>query len=492
MKDRQAIHFDFNNMMAEAIGSIHGITEQELRDIESLAARYVKDLKEERAAGKLRFLDLPYDKKVLSKILKTTNSLKGKFKNFLVVGIGGSALGNIAIHTALNHPFYNILSDAGRNGCPRVFVLDNIDPDRFSGLMEIFKPEETLFNFITKSGTTVETMSQFLIITRLLYDRLGNGYKEHIVATTDSGKGTLREITRREGFESFVIPAGVGGRYSVLTPVGLFSAAMSGIDITAMLDGAALMDKLCQSDNIWGNPAIMGAALYFLSHTKKGKNILVMMPYSNALSGVADWFCQLWAESLGKKISLNKEVVHTGLTPVRAIGVVDQHSQLQLYMEGPYDKVITFWTIKRFNKDVSIMDETLSGKKNTPPSPPLKGGDGGVISHNELSYLKGHSLNNVMKAEFEGTRLALTEQKRPNCTITLDELSALTLGQLFYLFELQTAYAGKFYNVNAFDQPGVEAGKINAFAMLGKKGFEQRKNEIDILLQKVQEKYCIW
>lgn len=487
MKDRQAIHFDFNNMMAEAIGSIHGITEQELRDIESLAARYVKDLKEERAAGKLQFLDLPYDKKVLSKILKTTNSLKGKFKNFLVVGIGGSALGNIAIHTALNHPFYNILSDAGRNGCPRVFVLDNIDPDRFSGLMEIFKPEETLFNFITKSGTTVETMSQFLIITRLLYDRLGNGYKEHIVATTDSEKGTLREITKREGFESFVIPAGVGGRYSVLTPVGLFSAAMSGIDITAMLDGAALMDKLCQSDNIWKNPAIMGAALYFLSHTKKGKNILVMMPYSNALSGVADWFCQLWAESLGKKISLNKEVVHTGLTPVRAIGVVDQHSQLQLYMEGPYDKVITFWTIKRFNKDVSIIDETTICRGERQVALTFANN-----IESDLAYLKGHSLNNVMKAEFEGTRLALTEQKRPNCTITLDELSALTLGQLFYLFELQTAYAGKFYNVNAFDQPGVEAGKINAFAMLGKKGFEQRKNEIDILLQKVQEKYCIW
>ena len=487
MKDRQAIHFDFNNMMAEAIGSIHGITEQELRDIESLAARYVKDLKEERASGKLQFLDLPYDKKVLSKILKTTNSLKGKFKNFLIVGIGGSALGNIAIHTALNHPFYNILSDAGRNGCPRVFVLDNIDPDRFSGLMEIFKPEETLFNFITKSGTTVETMSQFLIITKLLYDRLGNGYKEHIVATTDSEKGTLREITKREGFESFVIPAGVGGRYSVLTPVGLFSAAMSGIDITAMLDGAALMDKLCQSDNIWKNPAIMGAALYFLSHTKKGKNILVMMPYSNALSGVADWFCQLWAESLGKKISLNKEVVHTGLTPVRAIGVVDQHSQLQLYMEGPYDKVITFWTIKRFNKDVSIINETTICRGERPVALTFANN-----IESDLAYLKGHSLNNVMKAEFEGTRLALTEQKRPNCTITLDELSALTLGQLFYLFELQTAYGGKFYNVNAFDQPGVEAGKINAFAMLGKKGFEQRKNEIDILLQKVQEKYCIW
>ncbi|MDO8141759.1 MAG: hypothetical protein Q6358_09700 [Candidatus Brocadiales bacterium] len=196
-----------------------------------------------------------------------------------------------------------------------------------------------------------------------------------------------------------------------------------------------------------------------------------MMPYSNALSGVADWFCQLWAESLGKKFSLNKETVYAGSTPVKAIGVVDQHSQLQLYMEGPYDKVITFLAIKRFSKEVSIVS--------------------GNDVESDLVYLKGHSLNNVMKAEFEGTRLALTEQQRSNCTITLDELSAFTLGQLFYLLELQTAYAGKFYNVDAFDQPGVEAGKINAFAMLGKKGFEQRKKEIDTHLQRTQKKYCI-
>ena len=471
MESNQKIQFDFNNMMAETIGSEHGITDPELKNIEPLAIQYVNDLKKERSAGKLQFLDLPYDKKVLSKLLKTTNSLKGKFKNLVVVGIGGSALGNIAIHTALNHPFYNLLNDKERNGSPRIFVLDNIDPDRFSGIMEVVKPEETLFNFITKSGTTVETMSQFLIITKLLYDKLGKDYKEHVITTTDGEKGTLREITRREGFESFVIPAGVGGRYSVLTPVGLFSAAMSGVDIAAMLDGAAVMDKICQSDNIFENSALMGTALYYLSHTKKGKNILVLMPYSNALSGTADWFCQLWAESLGKKVSLNKEIVHTGSTPVRAIGVVDQHSQLQLYMEGPYDKVISFLTIKQFKENVTIRKE----------------GD----IENDLVYLKGHLLNDVMKAEFEGTRLALTEQRRSNCTFTLDELSAFTLGQLFYLFELQTAYGGKFYNVNAFDQPGVEAGKNNAFATLGKKGFEQRKNEIDILLQRVQGKYRI-
>ena len=471
MEDKHSIHLDFNNMMADTIGTEHGITEQELKALAPVASRYVNYLKEERSGGKLPFLDLPYQKNTATEIIKTANFFKGKFKNLVVVGIGGSALGNIATHTALNHPFHNILTDQERKGFPRVFVLDNIDPDRFSGLIDIVKPEETLFNFITKSGTTVETMAQFLIIVKRLRDKLGRDYKEHIITTTDSEKGTLREITRREGFRSFDIPSGVGGRYSVLTPVGLFSAAMSGVDIVSLLDGAAFMDKVCKSDNLWENPALVGAALYFLSHTKKYKNILVMMPYSNALGGVADWFCQLWAESLGKKFSLHKEVVHTGSTPVRAIGVVDQHSQLQLYMEGPYDKVITFLTIKRFSKEVSIVE--------------------GNDIESDLVYLKGHSLNNVMKAEFEGTRLALTEQRRPNCTITLDELSAFTLGQLFYLFELQTAYGGKFYNVNAFDQPGVEAGKINAFAMLGKKGFEQRKNEIDIHLQRVQKKYCI-
>lgn len=471
MEGKQSIHLDFNNMMADTIGSEHGITEQELNALAPLASRYVNDLKEERTRGKLPFLDLPYQKNIATEIIKTANFLKVKFKNLVVVGVGGSALGNIATHTALNHPFHNILTDQERKGFPRVFVLENIDPDRFSGLIDIVKPEETLFNFITKSGTTVETMAQFLIIVKRLRDRLGKDYKEHIITTTDSEKGTLREITSREGFQSFVIPAGVGGRYSVLTPVGLFSAAMSGVDIVSLLDGAALMDEICESDNLWENPALVGAALYFLSHTRKGKNILVMMPYSNALSGVTDWFCQLWAESLGKKFSLNKEVVHTGSTPVKAMGVVDQHSQLQLYMEGPYDKVITFLAIKRFSKEVSIVS--------------------GNDVESDLVYLKGHSLNNVMEAEFKGTRLALTEQNRPNCTIILDELSAFTLGQLFYLLELQTAYGGRFFNVNAFDQPGVEAGKINAFAMLGRKGFEQREKEINIQLQRTQKKYHI-
>lgn len=465
------IQLDFNNMMADMIGAEHGITEQDLKNLEPLAERYASDLKNERTHGQLPFLDLPYDKNTLADILNTANSLKGKFKNLVVLGIGGSALGNIAVHTALNHPFYNLLNDKERDSFPRIFIQDNIDPDGFTGLIDIINPRETLFNVITKSGTTVETMSQFLIIMRLLNDKLGKDYKDHVITTTDSEKGILRDITRREGFKSFVIPSGVGGRYSVLTPVGMFSAAMSGVDIAALLDGAAFMDEICQSSDLWKNPALMGAALNFLSHTGKGKNILIIMPYSDALGGIAEWFCQLWAESLGKKFSLQKEVIHTGSTPVKAIGTVDQHSQLQLYMEGPYDKNIIFLVIKRFNKDIPIAKEN--------------------DIENELAYLKGHSLSDLMHTEFEATRLALAEEKRPNCTVMLDELSAFTLGQLFYFFELQTAYAGKFYRVNAFDQPGVEAGKINTFAMLGKKGFEQRKKEIDVLLQKGQKKYCM-
>jgi len=465
------MRLDFNNMMSDVIGPEHGITEQELKAIESLSTKHAKDLKKERASGALPFLELPYDKKLVAEIQETVASLKGRFKNLVVVGIGGSALGNIAIHTALNHPFHNILDDQGRNNFPRVFVLDNIDPDRFSGLMSILKIEETLFNFITKSGATVETLSQFLIIIKHLRDKLGSRYKEHIITTTDAEKGTLRAITKREGFKSFAIPSGVGGRYSVLTPVGLLSAAISGVNIVGLLEGASSMDVACQSLELWSNPALMSSVLYFLSYTKKRKNILIMMPYSSQLSGAADWFCQLWAESLGKRLSLNKEVINTGSTPVKAIGVVDQHSQLQLYMEGPYDKVITFWAVKQFRNKIVVPDVNNTDK--------------------DINYLKGHSLNDIMWAEFEGTRLALAEQKRPNCTVLLDDISAFSLGQLFYFYELQTAYAGKFFNINTFDQPGVEASKINALTMLGKSDFVEMKKELSIKLQGTIKRYVM-
>lgn len=458
------MNIDFTNMMVETIGEDHGITEKELDALASTTKQHTAELKKERLQGKLPFLDLPYQKETVENIITVANSLKNQFKNFVVLGIGGSALGNIALHCALNHPYHNALSPAERNHCPSIFVMDNIDPDRFKGFLDVINIEETVFNIISKSGTTVETMAQFLIIKDMLKQRVGGRWGKHIIATTDGSKGVLHEITNREGLTSFVIPDGVGGRFSVLSPVGLLSAAVSGIDIEALLSGAARMDELCQTDDIYKNPALMNAVLQYISDKKKCKHITVMMPYAHALSGVGDWFCQLWAESLGKKYDLANEAVYTGSTPVRAVGVTDQHSQLQLYMEGPFDKVILFLTTKKFTQAITI-----------PPRPPLlKGG-----LEKELEYLGGHTLNDLMEAEMRGTQLALTENNRPNYTITLPEITPFTIGQLLYMLELQTAYAGKLYNVNTFNQPGVEEGKINAFAILGRKGFEQRRKEIE-------------
>lgn len=483
------MNIDFTNMMAEVIGEEHGIVEKELDAIAHLTRQHTQELKEERRQGKLPFLDLPYQKETVENIISVANSLKNQFKNFVVLGIGGSALGNIALHCALNHPYHNALSPAERNHCPRIFVMDNIDPDRFKGFLDIINIEETSFNVISKSGTTVETMAQYLVIRDMLKQRVGDRWTKHIIATTDESKGVLREIVNREGLTSFVIPDGVGGRFSVLSPVGLLSAAVSGIDIEALLSGAASMDKLCQTDDIYKNPALINAVLQYISDKKKGKHIAVMMSYAHALSSVGDWFCQLWAESLGKKYNLANEAVYTGSTPVKAVGVTDQHSQLQLYMEGPFDKVIIFLAAKKFTQTIKIPPSPpLSKGGITPSHPPLEKGGGGGLEK-ELEYLGGHTLNDLMEAEMRGTQLALAENNRPNYTITLPEITPFTTGQLLYMLELQTAYAGKLYNVNTFDQPGVEAGKINAFALLGRKGFEQRRKEIES--RTMAEKYRI-
>ncbi|MFQ5862163.1 MAG: glucose-6-phosphate isomerase [Candidatus Brocadiales bacterium] len=457
-KETQSIHLDFNNMMAERVGvdKAQGITRAEIEAIRGRAANCFKDLMEERSRGLHPFLDLPHDKETVAKVSKVANDLKEWAEDFVLLGIGGSALGNIALHMALNDPLYNELLEV-RKGCPRVHVIDTIDPDIFEGLLRLINLEKTVFNIISKSGTTVETVAQFLIVRDFLRKRLGSDYGRNFIATTDPVDGALRRIAHQEGYTTLDIPRGVGGRFSVLTPVGLLSAAVSGIDIEAILSGAAYMDNRCQSDDIKQNPALTNAVLQYVSYYK-GRHISVMMPYSSKLEGVAEWFCQLWAESLGKKLSVDGEVVHCGPTPIRSLGPTDQHSQLQLYMEGPFDKVITFLAVGRFEPSIKI---------------PID------VQDKDLAHLTGHSLEELMEAERLGTQAALTESGRPNCTIYLPEISAFYIGQLLYFFELQTALAGKLFGVNPFDQPGVEAGKVNTNALLGKKGLENRKKELE-------------
>jgi glucose-6-phosphate isomerase len=381
--------------------------------------------------------------------------VRGRFENFVVVGIGGSALGNIALHSALNHPFYNLLTADKRGNRPRLFVPDNVDPDLIAGLLYVIDAEKTLFNVITKSGDTAETMANFLIFRQALSERLGENYAEHIVATTDRSRGALRRIADQEGYQTFEVPEGVGGRFSVLSPVGLLSAAITGIDVRELLAGAAFADERCRVPDLWKNPAYLNAVLQYILYWR-GHSISVMMPYSQHLRDVADWYRQLWAESLGKRNSMAGGIVNVGPTPVKALGTTDQHSQLQLYVEGPYDKVINFLTVEHYAEIVPI--------PNVAEAFPA------------IAYLGGHTLNELIASEQFATEQALTNNHRPNCKHVLPEVNAFTVGQLLYILEVQTAFSGELYQVNAFNQPGVEEGKVITYALMGRSGYEDRRD----------------
>jgi glucose-6-phosphate isomerase len=363
------------------------------------------------------------------------------------------------VQQALNHPYYNELPREKRGGFPKLYIADNVDPERLLYLFETIDITKSLFNVISKSGSTSETMSQFMIIKELLESKLGKeAAKKRIVCTTDASSGNLIKIAKEEGYKTFTIPSGVGGRFSELTPVGLLPAAFCGIDIAGLLEGAAQMDKLCAEDDINKNACHMFALLHYIG-MNRGKNITVMMPYADSLKYISDWFAQLWAESLGKQYDLDGKVVNAGQTPVKALGVTDQHSQVQLYAEGPFDKIIVFLGVDEYRETVTI--------------PRL------YADMPSLGFLGGVTHNQLIQTEQAATEYALTKAGRMNMTLTLPKVTAQTVGQLLYFFEVATAFAGELLNINAFDQPGVEGGKDATYAYFGRPGYEQKKAEMD-------------
>lgn len=468
-KKSMRLSFDFNNMMSEFIGE-EGIQWEQIKALEPRLKEAAQTMEDKREAGEMEWRELPYNQDdIVKDIIATAADIKEKFDNFVVLGIGGSALGPIAVQQALNHMYYNELPKEKRGGYPRLYVVDNVDPERMKGLFDVIDVEKTVFNVITKSGSTSETMAQFLIIINMLKEKLGDKYRDHIIATTDREKGNLIKIARREGFKTYYIPAGVGGRFSELCPVGLLPAAACGIDIEELLAGAAYMDEIVSESDVYKNPAYMAAVLQFIA-MKSGKNVSVMMPYADSLKYIADWYAQLWAESLGKKYDLQGNEVYVGQTPVKALGVTDQHSQVQLYTEGPFDKVITFLAVGQYRNKVDI--------------------PGGYEDIPAVSFLGGHTLNELIQAEQMATEYALLKARRLNCTITLPEVNAFTVGQLLYFMEVETAFIGELLNINAFDQPGVEEGKNATYALLGRPGYEEKKAELDARPQK-KEQYIL-
>ncbi|MGA2975745.1 MAG: glucose-6-phosphate isomerase [Spirochaetia bacterium] len=422
--------------------------------VESYRAR-TRSLHEEllarRKAGELPFYEL--SRQDVAPIERYAARVKGSYRNLVVLGIGGSSLGLLSLNAALRTPFPALEKE------PRLAVLDNIDPVRIGSFLDSLDPKQTLLNVITKSGDTAETMSEFLIFRKWFVDALGaKAARDHLVVTTDKKKGALRKIADDEGYTAFEVPDGVGGRFSVLTPVGLLPAALLGIDIKGLLAGAGAMDRRLASAELMENPAYLGAVLHHAAYAA-GRRISVMFAYSDQLYLLADWYRQLWAESLGKRHAKDGSIVAVGPTPVKALGVTDQHSQVQLYKEGPDDKVYTFLIVERLQRSVLIpsVGEGLEA----------------------VAYLGGHTLNELLAAEELATEIALSRAGRPVSRIVFPEVNPENVGEYCHLLEVQTVAAGSLFGIDPLDQPGVEEGKHFAYGIMGRSGYEARRKEVE-------------
>lgn len=448
----------WKNATAEAVGDRHGVTDRELKQIAPRIKELSRQMVEDRKAGKLRYRDLPYDEEMVDSVHRQVEHFRDRCDVLIVLGIGGSALGNIALQSALNPCAYNLMSDRTRSG-PQLFVLDNVDPDQIKSVVELVAPKikKTIVNVISKSGETAETAAQFILFRDLLQQKLGKKYAENVIATTDPRSGTLREIANAEGYRTLEVPDGVGGRFSVLSAVGLFSAAMCGIDIDALLAGAADMDKRLKDGELFKNPAAMIAAISWLLNGK-GKTIKVMMPYSTSLYHLADWFRQLWAESLGKRDGLRRKNIFAGQTPIKALGTTDQHSQVQLYREGPNDKIIAFLEVERFSQKLAIPSSLKSVKA--------------------LDYLAGSNFQTLINSEKLATEYALMESQRPTFTVLFPQISPQAVGQFLYMYEVAVSYMGGLFEINTYDQPAVQLGKDATYALMGKSGYEELARKI--------------
>ena len=442
------------------LGCENGLNiKQEFENYKDRIANIISDLnkRKDKPGQWLQWMNLGYNEETVWYVKEFASLVENRFENVLVLGIGGSALGGLAVTEALLKPYWNLLTPEQRKGLPRIFFLDNIDPDSISGLLQVLDLKKTLVNVITKSGDTAETMSQFMIIKDLLEKELGDNYRRNIVATTDKKMGILRQLADQEGYKTFFVPDDVGGRFSVFSAVGLLPFALVGLDIDQLMNGIKDIDLELKNTDINQNIAAQGALIQYLLDTKKGKNLSVMMPYSSRLKYVSDWFVQLWAESLGKEFNNNGEKVNIGPTPIKALGATDQHSQIQLYNEGPNNKIITFIRVENF-------DTTLEIPR--------------IFEYTGIGYLGGKTINDLINAEADSTRVSLADYSRPTMTFSIEKIDEYNLAQLLYMLEVQTAIAGELYNINTFNQPGVEQAKNYTYALMGRAGYEESAHSL--------------
>ncbi len=446
------MRLDYSRLLQDQLDGEHGLRPEVIDRLTRRFSEVQAEVTTRREAGEYGFYALADQAETVAQIETFAEGMGQAHEDVIVLGIGGSALGTKALLGALRGPGWNEWDDEAREYYPRLTVLDNIDPSIVHNVLKRVDPRRALVNVISKSGNTAETLAQYIVVRAWLDEALGEAASRHLVFTTDPEAGALREIATRESIATLDVPPSVGGRFSVLSPVGLLPLALVGIDIKALLSGAARAIDQAAGTELEDNPAALFAGLMWAADTTAGSRIQVLMPYSDRLREFGAWYCQLWAESLGKKLDRQGSVVHAGPTPLAAVGATDQHSLVQLFMEGPHDKVVSFITVEDPGCDVPI-----------PELPDLP---------EAAAYLPGHTLGRLLDAEYQATARALAEAGRMNLTLGLPDLAPATIGELVMFFQLSVGYAGVWYGVNPFDQPGVELGKRLTFAAMGRPGYD--------------------
>ncbi|MCO4772616.1 MAG: glucose-6-phosphate isomerase [Deltaproteobacteria bacterium] len=401
------------------------------------------------AAGTVGFRGLDTEAWELDRAREIARRLRAETSTLLVLGIGGSALGASALDGALGPTCEDE---------HRLVVLDTVDPFAVRRTLLALDPAETAVAVISKSGGTVETAALFRTVLPWLRDGAGDAWTRRLVLITDTTHGALRPLADAHGLDALPVPDDVGGRFSVLTAVGILPAAYRGLDVDALLAGAHSMADRVRTRSIDTNPAWAFAGVHDLWWPRA--TVSILLTYSERLTLMGAWYMQLWAESLGKPMEEGRAY---GWTPGGARGPADQHSQLQLWQEGPADRIVTVVRVEEHGADLTI--------------PTLSGPEDGVGS-----YLAGTSLASLLEAERRGTTAALVSVGRPVLELVVPRVDAHAIGELIMLFESATAIAGLLRGINPFDQPGVEAGKQYAYGLLGREGFEERIAEVERLL----------
>jgi len=453
------VRLDLNNCLESAVGTEKGVSVKDLDAFSGRLESIHKELDEERRLGHHSYRDIPADTLTVDDVKEYATWARNRFYDILVIGIGGTSQGAASVVNALTHPYHNLLPLENRSGSPRIFFLDNPDPGSLRGVLDVLDLPNTLINVISKSGSTAEVWANFAAVYEPLRSLVSpDDLKDQVVVTTDGEQGDLVKFALEMNFRAFVIPKGVGSRYSVLTPAGLLPAALVGVNVDEFMAGAAEVDQLCRANaSPTKNPAYAYALIHYLMDELKDVHQNVFYAYADRLSTMSGWFRQLWAASLGKKQSVGGDTIHVGPTPIAALGTVDQHSQNQLFIEGPADKLVTF---------VEVAD--LAGREPVPDV---------FTALDSANYMANQTVGQLLAVGKKATEYALTRAGRPNVTLTLPTLDARQVGQLMMLLMVSTTVLAKLYEVNPYDQPGVEESKIATFALLGKKGFAERRHE---------------